>query len=396
MNRATADIAIVGAGIAGLTTALCLARQDRPSVIYEKVRVLSEAGAGIQLSPNATRILIGLGLGRALARHVVAPEAIVVHSGRTGQPLARVPLGEAAEERYGAPYWTIHRADLQDVMVKAVTAHRNIVLKRGAGFTHMVEDEANSRITVSLDTLSGVETRNHDAVIGADGLWSKMRAALGDTSKPRYTGYRAYRAVVPRDLLPEPFRQTIVGAWVGKEGHVVHYPVITGFAVNIVVIIRDRSSAEGWGAPALGKDVTRHFGTWAKVVQDALEVPGEIWRSWALHDRTPGMFRGHGVATLIGDAAHPTLPFMAQGGAMGIEDADLLAEEYVSHPGRPDIAFRRFEGQRNARVARIQKAARKNASIFHMRGPLASARDLSLSLMPQSMLIRRYDWLYGK
>lgn len=395
MIRDTADIAIIGAGIAGLTTALALARLGRASVIYEKARVLSETGAGIQLSPNAARILVDLGLGGMLTRHVVAPEEIVLHNGMGGKTICRLPIGEAAEERYGAPYWVIHRADLQDVLVKSATAMPNIILKRGSVFTHLTQDDDNGRVTVSLDTLAGVETRNHDAVIGADGLWSKMRTVVGDTTKPRYAGYRAFRAVVPREALPASFRAPVVGAWIGRHGHVVHYPVIGGFAVNLVAIVTDKSPSSGWGEPAKAEDVRRPFRDWCKDIRDALAIPTETWRSWALHDRPPTNRWSRGPVTLVGDAAHPMLPFLAQGGAMGIEDAHALAEEMVIEPGRPDMAFQAYQKRRQARTRAIQKAARKNARIFHMAGLPAIVRDAVLGVAPTGYLSRRQDWIYG-
>lgn len=395
MIRETADIAIVGAGIAGLTAALALARQDRASVVYERARVMSEAGAGIQLSPNASRILIDLGLERSLSRHVVAPDAIVVRDGETSRPLARIPLGEDAEARYGAPYWVIHRADLQDVLVRAAMAHSNIILKRGATFTQLTENPHSGRLSVTLETLAGVETRNHDAIIGADGIWSQMRSVLGDRTKPQFSGFRAYRAVVSRDLLPPRIRENIVGAWIGRTGHVVHYPVISGFAVNLVAITTDNEETRGWNEPVPADVVEKRFTEWHKDVVEAVKVPGETWRSWALYDRPPEPFHGHGATTLIGDAAHPMLPFLAQGGAMGIEDAVTLADEFVVHVGRPDLAFRAFEKLRAGRVKAVQKAARKNGRIFHMDGVTGAVRNAVLNRMSPSALMSRYDWIYG-
>lgn len=396
MRRETADIAIVGAGIAGLTTALALARRDRACVVYEKARTLSEAGAGIQLSPNASRILIDLGLEQGLLRHAAAPDRIALFRGTSGEPLADIPLGRQALERYGAPYWVIHRADLQDVLVRAVMANPRIILRRGAAFAQIEDDSRRARLTVTLDTPVGPETRNHDAVIGADGLWSAMRIALGDRSRPRFSGYRAYRAVVPRESLPEAFRQPIVGAWLGPQGHVVHYPVIKGFSVNLVAIVADATWSRGWAEPASAEHIRAAFSSWARDVRDALAVPKETWRSWALFDRpsTPPP-NGAGSTTLIGDAAHPMLPFLAQGGGMAIEDAAALADEYVVNPGRPQAAFRALESIRSPRVAAVQKAARNNGRIFHMSGLPAKVRDSVLTRMSSDMLVRRFDWLYG-
>jgi salicylate hydroxylase len=201
--------------------------------------------------------------------------------------------------------------------------------------------------------------------------------------------------VVPREALPEPFRAPLVGAWIGREGHIVHYPVIGGFAVNLVAIVADPSPSGGWGDPAKADAVRTPFKGWAKDVRDALAVPGETWRTWALHDRPPLRRWSRGPITLIGDAAHPMLPFLAQGGAMGIEDAHALAEEMIVQPGRADLAFEAFWRQRIARTLAMQKAARKNGRIFHMAGPSAMVRDLVLNMMPEPLLIRRQDWIYG-
>lgn len=395
MIRDTADIAIVGAGISGLTLALALARQGRPSVIYERTRVLSEAGAGIQLSPNASRILIDLGLERPLARRVSTPKSVTLFNGKSGEPLARVPLGDSAEERYGAPYWVIHRPDLQDVLLRAATASPDIIIKRGSPATQLILDMQNDRVSVALDTLSGTQTRNHDAVIGADGLWSTTRRSLGDHSRPRYSGYRAFRTVVPKDVISGKIADEIVGAWIANSGHVVHYPVISGFAVNLVAIIKDPDASEGWGTPAPAGRILSAFRGWSSEIQSALAASGDNWRSWALFDRPPRKTWSKGAATLIGDAAHPILPFLAQGGALGIEDAAALASEIVAHPGRAPDAFRQFERMRADRIRNVQIAATKNGRIFHMGWPMSNVRDLALQALPASLIKSRYDWLYG-
>jgi salicylate hydroxylase len=230
-------------------------------------------------------------------------------------------------------------------------------------------------------------------LIGADGLWSAVRARLGERRPPRFAQRTAWRAVVPASQLTPEFREPVTGLWLGRDAHLVHYPVKSGTMVNIVTIIRDDWHEQGWNAPGLASELAQRFKNFAPEARALITTP-DRWHKWALFDRPPRRLRAQGPVTLIGDAAHPMLPFLAQGGAMAIEDAAVLAEclardEDTAH------ALRAYEHARHRRVARAQAEARRNSWRYHLSGPLALARDTMLAALGGERLLRRYDWLYG-
>ena len=385
------SIIIAGAGIGGLTAALTLTRAGYRAVVLEHAARLEEAGAGIQLSPNATRVLTELGLADRLRPHVVAPEAIRIIHGRSGRDIVRIPLGSTAEQRYGAPYWVIHRADLQAVLAQAVEQSADITLRLGT----RVEDFAIHQhgITVQARTAQGMRDEQGIALIGADGLWSALRTRLGDRRRPRFAQRTAWRAVVPIRRLTTEFRERVTGLWLGRDAHLVHYPIKSGTMVNIVAIIRDNWNEQGWNAPGVASDLAPRFKDFAPAARALIAMP-DRWQKWALFDRPPRRFRAVGPVTLIGDAAHPMLPFLAQGGAMAIEDAAVLAQ-YLADDDDTAHALRAYEHARQRRVARVQREARRNSWRYHLSGPLGFARDTVLSALGGDRLLRRYDWLYG-
>ncbi len=386
-------ILVAGAGIGGLTAALALARKGFRVVIFEQAEELSETGAGIQLSPNATRLLLELDLGDRLRPQVVMPEHLSIRRARTGAEIARMRLGAGIEFRYGAPYWIIHRGDLQAALRDAVSANPDIVLRLGT----RVEDFAihQNGVTVQTRQRDHVGDERAVALIGADGLWSRTRAAAGDRSKPRFSGRTAWRATVQTSVMPEIFRGPAVHLWLGRNAHLVHYPVRAGSLINIVAIVNDTWQGEDWSAPGASDDLMGHFGklSWGDTARGVLQAPGS-WLKWALFDRPPLRRRGQGSMTLLGDAAHPMLPFLAQGAAMAIEDAMVLADCLAS--GRDDIprALRTYEALRRGRTARVQRAARFTGELYQLAGPLALARNTVLARMGSEKLRSRYDWLY--
>jgi len=383
-------IIIAGAGIGGLTAALALTRAGFRAVILEQAARLEEAGAGIQLSPNATRVLADLGLSDRLRPHVVAPEAIRIVRAETGREIVRVPLGGQAERRYGAPYWVIHRADLQGVLAAAIEESADITLRLGAH----VEDLANHQhgVTVQVRTAQGLRDEAGIALIGADGLWSTLRARLGDRRPPRFAHRTAWRAVVPASRLSEDMHECVTGLWLGRDAHLVHYPVKAGTMINIVAIVRDDWHETGWSAPGRSADLMPRFEHFAPAARALIALP-ESWQKWALFDRAPQRIRAQGPVTLIGDAAHPMLPFLAQGGAMAIEDAVVLAR-CLAGDEDTSRALRAYERARHRRVARVQREARANSWRYHLAGPLGFARDTALRMMSGEKLLHRYDWLY--
>ncbi len=387
-------IIVAGAGIGGLTTALALAKKGFRAAVIEQSTRLEDIGAGIQLSPNAMHVLFALGLGEALKPHVVAPEDIRIRKARSERVLVRVPLGQYAEQRYGAPYWMIHRGDLQTVLLDAVRANPDITLTLGT----KVEDYAIHANGITVQTRSGPEGTDERgiALVGADGLWSAVRARLRYAKPPRFRHRTAWRALVPADAVPSQFREPSINLWLGPDAHLVHYPVKGGALINIVAIIRSPTAEPGWNNAGTREEILARFSrwSWAASARAVLAAP-ERWAKWTLYDRPRLRRWGEGPVTLVGDAAHPMLPFLAQGAAMAIEDAMVLAECLAGSPDNPAHAMRSYEKMRRGRTAKAQRAARRNGLRYHATGSEAVLRNLALRLMGGKYLLKRYDWLYG-
>lgn len=387
-------IIIAGAGIGGLTTALALAKKGFRVAVIEQSARIEEIGAGIQLPPNAMNVLFSLGLGYGLRPNIVAPEGIRIMKASSERPLTRVPLGHPLQLRYGAPYWMIHRGDLQAALLEAVRANPDITLTLGT----KIEDYAVHAHGVTVQAHSGAEATEERgiALIGADGLWSKVRARLGKAAPPRFHRRTAWRAVVPADAVPAEAREPYINLWLGHDAHLVHYPVKAGAEINIVAIVRDRWAEPGWTTPGAREEILARFSrwSWAGAARAVLAAP-EHWSKWTLYDR-PSLRRwGKGPVTLLGDAAHPMLPFLAQGAAMAIEDAAVLAECLAAAPDDPTFAMRSYEAMRRRRTAKAQRAARRHGRRYHLAGPEAVLRNLTLRLMSGKHLLKRYDWLYA-
>jgi len=386
-------VIVAGAGIAGLTAALALARAGLRVSVLEQAAKLEETGAGIQLSPNATRVLIALGLRERLAPSVMAPQAIRVMAGGSGREIVRIPLGSDAERRYGAPYWTIHRGDLQAALAAAAQSEQDIEIRLDT----RVEDFAThvNGITVQARHGQRVVDERGVALIGADGVWSTLSTQLQGRRPPRYRNRTAWRTLVPASAVPEEFRAPLVHLWLGPEAHLVHYPVKAGRLINIVGIVHDEWKEVGWSAPGNRAEILRHFArwSWADRARDLLAIPDQ-WLKWALYDRAASFHGGVGPVTLIGDAAHPMLPFLAQGAGMAIEDAAVLADMLGKYLDDPCDALRAYEGARHHRTARAQQASRRQGRIYGLSGPEAFVRNLAMRAMGGEKLRARYDWLY--
>jgi len=394
-------VVIAGAGIGGLTAALTVARQGFRVVLLEQAERLEETGAGIQLSPNASRVLLGLGLRERLAPHVAAPQELIVANARTGRVLAHAPLGATAEQRHGAPYWIIHRGDLQSALLAAVQENPNIVLRLGT----RVDDFAThgDGITVAAHSRHETVEEHAGALIGADGLWSRLRGRLGHGETLRFAGHTAWRALVPAQAVVRELSIPTVNLWFGGGGHVVHYPVKGGRLINVVAIMRDDWREPGWSAPGDRAEILERFcpPAWSGPPREIL-CAADRWLKWALFDAPPLSHWGHGPVTLLGDAAHPILPYLAQGAAMAIEDAAELGQciegmGQASGQAGSDLAgaLRRYEQRRLARTARTQREAHRNGALYHMSGVTGFMRTLAVAAMGGERLISRYDWLYG-
>jgi 2-polyprenyl-6-methoxyphenol hydroxylase-like FAD-dependent oxidoreductase len=382
-------VLIAGAGIAGLTAALALAKHEISSTILERAEKLSEIGAGIQLSPNASRVLISLGLEKNLRSSVAAPKALNVRSGLTGRILATMPLGEEARARYGAPYWVIHRGDLQAVLLAAATAESRIELHLDQEISGFSAD----RDRVRVDTAGG-EAYEASGLIGADGVRSAVRAALLKDGEPRFTGYVAWRGLADPGDVADVIAENASGLWLGPHAHLVHYPVRGGKAVNVVAIVSGVEAPVGWGEDADVEELSPFYRHWARPARELIDAIPD-WQRYALYDRPPTRRWSKGRVTLIGDAVHPTLPFVAQGGAMAIEDAAVLAAALARTPEDPAAAFLSFQEQRWQRATRLQRQARRNGRIFHMGRRAAFFRDTVLHLLSPAAFAGRQDWIYA-
>lgn len=386
-------ILIAGAGIGGLTAALALVRQGYRIIIAEQADSLGDLGAGIQLSPNATRVLNALDLGPRLKDRAVVPDGVSVRHARSGSEIVFMTLGHGVQFRYGAPYWTLHRGDLQAALLGAVADQPDISLRLGA----KLDDFAihTHGVTAQLRTTPDVTEERVIGLIGADGLWSATRERLGDKTRPRFRNRTAWRAMVPASMVPDQFRRPVTWLWLGQNAHLVHYPVRGGTLINIVAIVRDRWNEPGWSARGAREELLLRFSKaeWAQDARDLLAMP-ESWLKWALFDRETAGFPGQGPVTLLGDAAHPMLPFLAQGAAMAIEDAAVLARSLGSFADDPQAAMRQYEAMRKNRVHRVQRAARANSRNYHLSGPSVVARNLAMRWLGGERLRTRYDWIY--
>jgi salicylate hydroxylase len=387
-------VIVAGAGMAGLTAALALARAGMRVTVFEQAEKLEEAGAGLQLSPNASRVLIALGLRERLASDVVAPRAIRVMAGGSGREIVSIPLGDEIERRYGAPYWSIHRGDLQSALADVAQNELDVTLRFGV----RIEDFAAHVKGVSVVGRRGSQVVDERgiALIGADGIWSNIAARLRRQSMPTFRHRTAWRTLIPAEAAPEEFRAPLVHLWLGQDAHLVHYPVKAGRLINIVGIVHDEWNETGWSAAGDRSQILRHFARWAwsDTVRAFVAIP-ERWLKWALYD-CGAPFRGSKVpVTLIGDAAHPMLPFLAQGAGMAIEDAAVLADMLGKYLDDPSDALRAYEGARWHRTFRAQQLSRRQGRIYALSGPEALVRNLAMRAMGGEKLRARYDWLYS-
>ncbi len=383
-------VLIAGAGIGGLTLALALSRRGRDVVILERRTRLEEEGAGIQLSPNASRVLIDLGLGKPLSRIAGEPRRLSVRNGRSGDVLASAPLGDAMRERYGAPYCVVHRADLQLLLLDAVRAATHVRLHFGREVDG-VSQEATS-VVVSTSSATGMEKLRGSALVGADGLRSRTAVLLGDAGKPEFRGYAAWRGTLPPDAAPAGISRSETGLWLGPGAHLVHYPIKAGRMINVVAVVQSPIGDPDWSREGDADVVGARFKTWAAPVRELLQAV-DRWRVWSLFDRPARKHWCDGRVGLLGDAAHPVLPFLAQGGALAIEDAAVLAAR-LTQSNDVAAAFRTYEAERKPRTRRVQEAARANGRTYHLGFPFAAARDLVIRRAGEK-LTDRYDWLYG-
>jgi salicylate hydroxylase len=369
---------VIGAGIGGLGAAISLARAGIAVEVCEQASVLAEAGAGLQLSPNAVKALRALGVAERLEPSASQPEFLQLRLGRSGGRIFSIPMGAAAEARYGAPYLHIHRADLQAELAAALDEAAPGSLKLGR----------------RIDSVDAIEA---DLIVGADGLKSRVRAALFGEDAPRFTGCVAWRLTAEAGRVAEPPPNGAV-VWTGPGRHAVTYRIRGGRLINFVgVVEQDGWTQEGWSEPGDLAELAALFSGFAAPVLSVIAAAASCNR-WALFDRDPLPRWSKGRVTLLGDAAHPLPPFQAQGAAMAIEDAVVLAR-CVAGGGDVAAALERYEAERKPRTARMLASARANARRFHHGDPigqLIAYGPMRLADMLAPHVIRSaQDWIYG-
>jgi len=388
-DAASGPVLIAGGGIGGLATALALARRGIASHVLERRSDFTEEGAGIQIGPNGTRILEELGVAEALRPNVGVPQALVVRDGASGAQLAELPLGDWIAARHGSPYWVAHRRDLHAALLRAADAMPHITLTAGFDVSGVANDAA--RVAVAATNGEAVAGR---ALIAADGLWSPLRSALFDSPHPRFCGKSAARSVIPLDAAPKELQRNATMNWLLPDAHVVHYPISGGRELAVIVVLEDQQDGTDWSAPVSPLQIQQSLTRCAAPLR-ALIQAATAWRRWALHALPVPDTWTRGPIALLGDAAHPMLPFFAQGAVMALEDAVVVADALAAQGSDTASALAAYQRARRARVRQVVEASRRNGRIYHLAGAGAMARNLMLRHVPPARLMARYDWLYG-
>lgn len=390
-------VAVVGAGIGGMATALALGQAGVNTHIYEQSARFEEAGVGIGLGPNAVRRLDAWGVGQALRESACMPQDLQVRNADDARVLGCLPMADAFQARYGAPYLTIHRADLHDSLWQALRRQSTCDLTM------------NRRLREVLQTPVGVElhfenselAQQAQALVGADGLRSQVRHSVCGQQAPVASGHWAYRALLPMKDIPLAWRKLQIGIWLGSGLHVVHYPVRGGEWLNLVVLVEatDTAATAGWDVsrtPAqIAADLQRCMQASCYELKELVALVPQ-WRAWCLFDRPPVVSAAQlarGKVALLGDAAHPMLPYLAQGAGMAIEDAACLARHWQNASLSAEQRLLNYAQARWSRVSQVQQRARRNGRIFHADGLLRLARDAAMKVGGARLM--DMPWLYA-
>jgi len=380
-------IAIIGGGIGGLSAALSLVKAGFDAQVYEQAPELREVGAGIVMSPNATRILDRLGLGPALAESSVRPLAWHERRWDDGRTLLRVPLAEAAVAAFGFPYYQCHRADVHTLLARALPRRLHL------GHRLVGIEERGDRVEARFDNGARVTA---DIVVGADGIHSAVRRALFGPDDPRFTGCVAYRGLVPAERVRHLNLETTMQRWMGPGKHFVHYYVQARRLLNFVCLVeQDTWASESWSERGDVMEARAAYQGWHPQVRAILDAPKDIF-VWALLDRAPLPRWSVGRVTLLGDACHPMLPFMAQGAAQAIEDGATLAATLRRDGSDVPAALRAYEAARLPRTGRIQALATASKTRFHLPdGPAQRERDAQMASDAADWSLTHSAWIYG-
>jgi salicylate hydroxylase len=379
-------IAIIGGGIGGLSAALHLLKAGLDVHVYEQSPRIGEIGAGIQISPNASRLLIRLGLKPALDAAGVRPLAVHQRRWDDGRTLQRAPVGPEVEATFGAPYYHFHRGDLAELLGAAVPAKRVHVGHKLVGL-----EPRGEKIVARFESGASAEA---DLLVGADGIHSRVRHLTFGPEKPRFTGCVAWRGLVPAERIKHLGIEVASHNWMGPDGHVVHYWVAGGRLMNVVCVVEHGTwTSESWTDKGDVAEALARYDGWHPIVRGLIEAFPETF-IWALHDRAPLPRWSDGRITLLGDACHPMLPMMAQGAAQSIEDGATLAALLTAMQGDVPGALARYEELRKPRATRLQEASAANRTRFHLHdGPEQQKRDAAMANSGDRS-IANIGWLY--
>ena len=385
-------IIIIGAGIGGLTAALALLKRDIDVEIYEQSSELREVGAGIQISSNGTRVLYALGLEEALKRVQVLPSKRQIRHWSTGETWNWFDLGQVTRQRYGTPHVMLHRGDLHTLLADAVRALKPDAIKLGKRCAAISSTADLAEVTFE----DGAKVQAAYA-IGADGIHSKVRQELFGKDKPEFTGYVAWRGLAPMETLPSHIAQMLGTNWLGPQGHVLHYPVRRGEIMNFITFVeRSDWQVESWVTQGTRDELANDFRGWHEDVHTIIRHIDTPYK-WAMMTRGPMQHWSKGRVTLMGDACHPTLPFLGQGGVMAIEDGYVLAACLAKYFGDPDRALSRYEDIRRERTAAVVRKSNENVrSAFSP--ALADPGRIGVEVArewQQQRVRERMEWLYA-
>ena len=376
---------IVGGGLGGLAAALALARQGFASHVLEQAPAFGEIGAGIQLGPNVFRMFERLGIAEAISRDAVFVDRLLMMDSLTGETVVTGDLGNAFRERFGSPYAVTHRADFHRTLLEACEAAEAVTLETNAQVVSV--EDLGGRVRAHL---ADGGRREGALLVGADGLWSKVREYVVGDGPPNVSGHIAYRAVLPIEEVPEAVRWNAAALWAGPRNHLVHYPLRRSTLFNLVAVFHSDRYVEGWDSEGDPGELMERFAGVSSQPMSLLEKI-ETWRMWVLCDREPVADWSRGRICLLGDAAHPMLQYLAQGACMAMEDAVSLADALAADT---DIerAFRSYTKARYLRTARVQLTARMMGEIYHAEG---IRRELRNHVLSTAELREGMAWLYG-
>ncbi len=384
-------VIVVGAGIGGLTAALSLLRRGIEVEVYEAAHALGEIGAGFQIGANGARVLFELGLEAAIRQSWSQIDGKVVRLWNTGQSWKLFDLGLVSVERYGLPYFMMHRADLHAILADAVRALDPRAIRLGKRAVEAGVEDRAARVSFA----DGGSARG-DVLVGADGVHSAIRKALFGAGAAEFTGFVAWRGLAPADALPERLVRPLGTNWIGPGRHVVHYPVRRGELLNFVAAVEGKPWVEeSWTLPGSHAECAADFAGWHEDVHAMIAAIEQPYR-WALVGREPMQSWSLGRGTLLGDACHPTLPFLAQGAGMAIEDGFILARCLDAWPDHPEEALKRYEAARIPRTSRVMRGSAENGRRFHDNA-LSAPGDAQAYVEREwepGRVAERYDWLY--